>query len=978
MKKQLLFSFVFILSLILLGSGFKFAQASDPGCNGSGPYSITTGQLCTTTGTSSNLSASASTFQIGSKGASVLALQQTLTNAGYSVGKIDGVYGKKTAAAANAYYKIHPCALNSGSSACGPLPIVPIVPITTPPTNPAPISPTIAAKAGDVVSVNYTGRLTNGTVFDSNVDSKFGHVTPFVFTLGAGQVIAGWDKGVVGMTVGQTKTLTIPPADAYGAVGAPPTIPANATLIFDITLLSINGNTSVTPPTTSLSPITITSPNGGEQWTQGTTHAISWTDSSVTQTPCPPQPVCTSGQACPMYRIACPVTVNLYDISLTGKAFSQTIMSGVSGASYSWTIPSSLPLDASPFDVQVCKTGTTVCGTSNQFNIVSGTTTSNPIVLPSNISAQVSTITSTNISGGVAPYSIATQPNSAIAVATINNSTLTLQGNAVGSTAVVVKDSSGQTASATITVSASTSLATPTLDVANSTSSQYISAGNTTGAISATKADFNFTPIGGTATITELKFATNGTSGAITSVTVNGVSAPVVGGVAYLTGLNILVGVNGAGGTDVVAYVSYAPVGANGVPSGSTAGITLTSVKYTSNSTSSSLTNLSVSAPTMTLVASQPTLNLSSSTLPFNAATNILVGSLTITANAAGNVSLIQIPLNMSISGATNLGFVQLADANNNIVSTSTPSCTSSITGAGLLAASCSVSFIGGHYVISAGQSQTFKIYEGVAGAINSGAYISASLGNPSNFLWNDISGQGTSNLSGTLLNNYPTNTVTVNYSGTTTTPTPTITLTAPSGGESWMLGETHTITWNQSAAFSGVSVTLQNYGIPNGTTSLMATIASGLTTPSGQNSYTWTIPTTLSLGNATNPTTTGYQICVGYGNNSSDWASGCSNKFNISPATVTANPINIPVQTGTASVLGAESYTFTLKLQMGSTGNEVVELQKFLNNAGYDVGATDGIFGAKVEAAVVKFEVANNLVGDGIVGPAVRALLNK
>ncbi len=95
------------------------------------------------------------------------------------------------------------------------------------------------AKSGDTVSMNYTGRLQDGTVFDSNVDPKFNHVEPFVFNLGAGQVIAGWDKGIVGMKVGEKKTLTIPPADAYGASGIPGVIPGNSTLIFEVELVSI-------------------------------------------------------------------------------------------------------------------------------------------------------------------------------------------------------------------------------------------------------------------------------------------------------------------------------------------------------------------------------------------------------------------------------------------------------------------------------------------------------------------------------------------------------------------------------------------------------------------------------------------------------------------------------------------------------------------------------------------------------------------
>lgn len=94
------------------------------------------------------------------------------------------------------------------------------------------------SKNGDVLLMNYTGRLTNGTVFDSNVDPKFNHVEPFEFTLGAGMVIAGWDEGLVGMKIGDKKTLTIAPEKAYGsrAMGS---IPPNSTLIFDVELVSI-------------------------------------------------------------------------------------------------------------------------------------------------------------------------------------------------------------------------------------------------------------------------------------------------------------------------------------------------------------------------------------------------------------------------------------------------------------------------------------------------------------------------------------------------------------------------------------------------------------------------------------------------------------------------------------------------------------------------------------------------------------------
>ncbi len=93
-----------------------------------------------------------------------------------------------------------------------------------------------AAKNGDKVTVNYVGTLTNGTKFDSSIDRG----QPFSFTLGAGQVIKGWDQGVLGMKVGEKRKLTIPSDLAYGSQGAGSVIPPDATLIFEIDLLKIN------------------------------------------------------------------------------------------------------------------------------------------------------------------------------------------------------------------------------------------------------------------------------------------------------------------------------------------------------------------------------------------------------------------------------------------------------------------------------------------------------------------------------------------------------------------------------------------------------------------------------------------------------------------------------------------------------------------------------------------------------------------
>lgn len=93
----------------------------------------------------------------------------------------------------------------------------------------------LVAKAGDKVKVHYTGWLTTGKKFDSSVDAH----QPFDFTLGAGEVIKGWDEGVAGMKVGGKRQLRIPPELGYGFDGQPPMIPQNATLIFDVQLLAV-------------------------------------------------------------------------------------------------------------------------------------------------------------------------------------------------------------------------------------------------------------------------------------------------------------------------------------------------------------------------------------------------------------------------------------------------------------------------------------------------------------------------------------------------------------------------------------------------------------------------------------------------------------------------------------------------------------------------------------------------------------------
>jgi FKBP-type peptidyl-prolyl cis-trans isomerase len=92
------------------------------------------------------------------------------------------------------------------------------------------------AKTGDLVTVNYTGYLTDGTKFDSSLNPGR---QPFQFTIGQGQVIQGWEQGFAGMKVGGTRKLTIPPEMGYGAQGQG-AIPPNAVLVFDVELLGVN------------------------------------------------------------------------------------------------------------------------------------------------------------------------------------------------------------------------------------------------------------------------------------------------------------------------------------------------------------------------------------------------------------------------------------------------------------------------------------------------------------------------------------------------------------------------------------------------------------------------------------------------------------------------------------------------------------------------------------------------------------------
>ncbi|KAF8584280.1 hypothetical protein K439DRAFT_1346395, partial [Ramaria rubella] len=98
-----------------------------------------------------------------------------------------------------------------------------------------PSSCPIKSEKGDQLSMHYTGTLVDGTKFDSSVDRG----QPFNFRLGTGQVIKGWDQGLLSMCIGEKRKLRIPSSMGYGDRGSPPTIPGGATLVFDVELLDI-------------------------------------------------------------------------------------------------------------------------------------------------------------------------------------------------------------------------------------------------------------------------------------------------------------------------------------------------------------------------------------------------------------------------------------------------------------------------------------------------------------------------------------------------------------------------------------------------------------------------------------------------------------------------------------------------------------------------------------------------------------------
>ena len=127
--------------------------------------------------------------------------------------------------------------LNS-STTTTPMPTEPVPPVTELMIKDEVVGTGAAAAAGDTVTVNYVGALTNGAVFDASANHPE-TANGFTFSLGAGQVIKGWDQGIVGMKVGGKRVLVIPASLAYGDQAVGGVIPANSDLIFQVELLNV-------------------------------------------------------------------------------------------------------------------------------------------------------------------------------------------------------------------------------------------------------------------------------------------------------------------------------------------------------------------------------------------------------------------------------------------------------------------------------------------------------------------------------------------------------------------------------------------------------------------------------------------------------------------------------------------------------------------------------------------------------------------
>lgn len=297
----------------------------------------------------------------------------------------------------------------------------------------------------------------------------------------------------------------------------------------------------------------------------------------------------------------------------------------------------------------------------------------------------------------------------------------------------------------------------------SSTSGQYIACGNG-GALDATVANYNFTSTQSSRTITELKYSIISSDlSSVTMIKVGSISAPVVAGVAWITGLNIPVPV-GTLGVNVGTYISYADVGVSGATSGTTAKLVLTQVKSFIGATSYT-DNYNLSAPNMMLVGSKPNVTISAPIgLPILVSGNYVEAiPVSITADPHGDIDLNLITFNVTTVNVT----LKTTGVNNFVVkdAAQSPICNlgyfSSPSGgdAGVNFASCG----GIGYRIPAGTTKTFHIFVPVNVVGSGSAYLYTKLRSPDGLNWTDNVGNRTfSSENLQYLANYPLTVVAV------------------------------------------------------------------------------------------------------------------------------------------------------------------------------------------------------------------------
>ncbi|MEN9389866.1 MAG: trimeric autotransporter adhesin [Candidatus Parcubacteria bacterium] len=293
----------------------------------------------------------------------------------------------------------------------------------------------------------------------------------------------------------------------------------------------------------------------------------------------------------------------------------------------------------------------------------------------------------------------------------IASSTVTYRGR----TSSVTNSAS---ATAPTMTAASVSVATPTLVTASTLGARYMIGGSTVNSV----ATYNVVSTNGSATINDLSFTVAGTG--VESLTIGSTVANVIGGVANFYGINLSVP-SGSGGLSIPVAVKYSAVTATnqgGVPSASISTTTLTSMKYTAGGTQTTITP-SVAANPMTLVASLPTVRKTSSgiTLGVGTTTNAKIGTITVSADAKGDVTVFSLPYSVSASSI-------VVKVNGTDVTTL----------AGGTASATSTNFATG-YRIGASQTATFDVYGTVANGGTSSSNYDVALGSSALFLWSDV-----------------------------------------------------------------------------------------------------------------------------------------------------------------------------------------------------------------------------------------------